>query len=91
MEKRLHLIIRGRVQGIFYRDNTAQQAQKLGLTGFVRNLPDGAVEVVAEGEEEQLKKLAALCRRGPALAKVEKTEECWEEGKQEFSDFGVRY
>ncbi len=90
MEKRVHLYVSGRVQGVFFRAHTRDLARRLGLTGFVRNLPDGRVEIVAEGEEEKLQKLIAFARQGPPLAHVTGVEEQWEPARGEFSDFSVR-
>ena len=67
---RTRLYISGRVQGVNFRYFTRQEALRLGLAGWVRNLPDGRVEVVAEGEEEQVERLIGWCRGGPPLAVV---------------------
>ena len=64
-QKRIHLVVRGRVQGVFFRASTQREAKRLGLTGWVKNRPDGGVEIVAEGEEDQVKDLLVL---GPARA-----------------------
>jgi acylphosphatase len=64
MKKRIHIIVSGRVQGVFFRDYTKRAAQGLGLTGQVRNLPDGTVEIVAEGDTQPLEKLIDCCRQG---------------------------
>ena len=89
--ERLHAIVSGTVQGVFFRANTVSVATKLGLKGYVRNLPDGSVEVIAEGEKELLEKLLEWCSHGPEGAMVTKTETKWEENKNEFRDFRVRY
>lgn len=68
---RKHIIVKGRVQGVFFRAHTAQVAQRLGLKGWVRNLPEGSVEIMVEGEEEKLKEFLAFCHQGPPLARVE--------------------
>jgi acylphosphatase len=88
--KRVHLFVSGRVQGVFFRAHTRDLAQKLGLSGFVRNLPDGRVEVVAEGPEEKLQELIEFCHRGPPLAYVTNVEIRWEEPTGEFRGFSVR-
>ncbi|MEN3010505.1 MAG: acylphosphatase [Candidatus Bipolaricaulaceae bacterium] len=88
--KRVHLFVSGRVQGVFFRAHTRDLAQRLGLTGFVRNLPDGRVEVVAEGPEEKLQELIAFCHQGPPLAHVTGVELRWEEPTGEFRGFSVR-
>lgn len=67
----LKMVITGRVQGVYFRANTQKQAIKLNLNGYVRNLPDGAVEVVAQGEANAVQQLLSWCHRGPLLAKVE--------------------
>jgi acylphosphatase len=88
---RVRLNVVGRVQGVFYRANTRREALSLGLTGWVRNLPDGSVEVVAEGEEDQVEKLISCCRRGPPLAIVRSVEVKRESPVNEFKTFSVRY
>ncbi len=88
--KRVHLFVSGRVQGVFFRAHTRDLAQRLGLSGFVRNLPDGRVEVVAEGPEEKLQELIQFCHHGPPLAHVTNVEIHWEEPTGEFRGFSVR-
>ena len=68
---RVELVVRGRVQGVFYRASARDVAERLGLTGEVRNLPDGRVEAIAEGERERLEEFIDWCRRGPPMAEVE--------------------
>lgn len=75
----LHLTIHGRVHGVFFRHGARQVAERLGLVGFVKNCPNGCVEVLAQGDEESLKKLRDWCKVGPPLARVERVEEEWEE------------
>jgi acylphosphatase len=89
--KRLRLVVSGSVQGVFYRDFTHKQAEELGLKGYVRNMRDGTVEAVLEGEERALKELAKRCWKGPQFSKVAKVEEEWSEATGGFSDFSVRY
>lgn len=67
----------GMVQGVFFRQGTANEANRLGLAGTVRNRPDGSVEVVAEGAREVVEALVAWCRRGPPAARVEALEVEW--------------
>ncbi len=69
-----HLWVRGRVQGVWYRGICAEQARALGVSGWARNLPDGRVEIVAEGAPEALDNLVAWCRHGPPAARVTKVE-----------------
>lgn len=68
--KRVAIRITGKVQGVFYRQSTREKAEELGLTGFVRNEPDGSVYAEAQGPEEQLERLISWCRRGPSRAVV---------------------
>ncbi len=88
---RAHLRIYGIVQGVFFRSTMRDKAYELGVTGWVRNLPDGSVEAVIEGPEDKVKELIRWAHRGPPLARVEKVEVEWEEYKGEFKDFRIRY
>jgi acylphosphatase len=87
---RVHLYISGLVQGVFFRQNTKRQAQSRGVTGWVRNLADGRVEAVLEGEESAVDAVVEWCRRGPSYARVQKLEVDSEEFKGEFSGFQTR-
>ncbi|MFH1946873.1 MAG: acylphosphatase [Candidatus Magasanikbacteria bacterium] len=87
--KQIKLKIHGQVQGINFRHYTKQKAQELGLIGYVKNLLDGTVEVVAEGREEGLKKLLEWCKIGPRHAEVERVEEEWGEGFGKFEEFKI--
>lgn len=89
--KRLHLKITGYVQGVFFRDNAKKKAKELGLKGYVKNLSDGSVEVVAEGEEKKLKELINFCRNNPGGSRVKSIKVSYEEVKNEFRDFEIRY
>ena len=88
--ERIHLKVAGRVQGVFYRASACERAHDLGLAGWVRNLPDGRVELVAEGPREALESLLAWCRKGPPLARVDSVEADWGASTGEFSSFEVR-
>ncbi len=79
MKRRLVALVSGRVQGVGYRAFVRQKARELGLSGYAENLPDGRVEVVAEGEEEDLKLLLHFLKRGPRLAEVAGVEVQWGE------------
>ena len=74
MKSRLHASIRGRVHGVFFRANAVREAAKLGLMGWVRNLNDGSVEVLAEGEKSGLEKFLEWLHSGPPAAKVDSVE-----------------
>jgi acylphosphatase len=84
-----HVTIRGRVQAVFFRVEARDRARSLGLSGWVRNNPDGTVEAVFEGERERVESMLEWCRRGPAGAVVEEVEVEWEEPRGE-SGFAVR-
>ena len=88
--KRIHLIIHGRVQGVFFRATAIELAQQLGVSGWVRNTEDGAVEIVAEGEEAALAALSKWSRRGPPSAHVQKVEDISEDATGEFRSFHAR-
>ncbi len=88
---RKHVWVSGRVQGVFFRQFTLEQARKLGVVGFVRNLPDGRVEAVLEGPEERVQQLVDLMRQGPPMARVVHLEVQEEPPTHEFQDFQVRY
>jgi acylphosphatase len=90
-EKRARLIISGRVQGVYYRYSTQQEAKRLGLTGWVRNLPNGNVEAVVEGDEATVERMIEWCRQGPAGAAVSEIERTLTEASGEFEAFEIRY
>uniref|UniRef100_A0A7V3ZUP9 acylphosphatase n=1 Tax=candidate division WOR-3 bacterium TaxID=2052148 RepID=A0A7V3ZUP9_UNCW3 len=91
MKKRVHIFVSGKVQGVFYRDFTKRQAKRLNICGWVRNLLDGRVEVVAEGEEEDLKKFIEELKKGPPAARVIDIKIDWQEPTFEFDDFEIIY
>ena len=86
---RAHVFVSGRVQGVFFRQKTKRQAESLGVKGWVRNLPDGRVEAVFEGEEPAVKALMEYCQHGPSSAVVTNVDSTWEPYREEFSDFVV--
>ena len=88
---RVRIYVSDRVQGVFYRSNTRRRARELGLTGWVRNLPDGRVEAIVEGEEERVEELIKWCRRGPAHAMVTNLEIRREPPTGEFKTFSIRW
>lgn len=85
----LHAIIRGRVQGVYYRAFTERHANRLGLQGWVRNQPDRNVEVYAEGSKEQLEQLLAILKQGPPGARVEAVTTEWSEYQGIYRGFSV--
>ncbi len=89
--KRIHLVISGKVQGVFYRDFVRKAAEKLNIKGFVKNLDDGTVEVVAEGEDSKLKELIKECNRGSFLAFVEKIDVKEEKATGDFEEFQIEF
>ena len=91
MEKSVKVIISGRVQGVWFRANTKQKAEELGIFGWVRNTDDGCVEAVFEGDERLIDEMINWCHKGPALAKVEKVEIKKRRPTNEFDDFSIRY
>lgn len=86
---RVRLFIQGRVQGVWFRDSTRQEALRLGVTGWVRNAPDGRVEVLAEGPAEKVRMLIDWCHQGPPLARVDRVQELLEEWNGEFESFRI--
>ncbi len=88
---RIHLFISGRVQGVFFRAHTKEVAQNLGLVGWVKNLEDGRVEIIAEGKETDLQKLTEWCWQGPTGARVDDIEIIYEEPTNEFRSFEIKY
>lgn len=88
---RVNIFVAGLVQGVFFRSQTKNKAEELGLLGWVRNLADGRVEILAEGEKDKLEKLVNWAKKGPDLARVDGLETNWQEFKGEFEDFEIRY
>jgi acylphosphatase len=87
--KQLHCYVRGRVQGVFFRASIQREAKRLGLTGWVRNLSDGAVEFVAEGEEQELRGLLGWAQRGPSAARVDRVDSRWRSYTGDFTEFRI--
>jgi acylphosphatase len=88
---RAHVFISGRVQGVFFRSETRREARRLGVAGWVRNMPNGKVEAVFEGEEKTVKEIIELCKRGPTGARVTDVHVIWENYTDDFRDFEIRY
>jgi acylphosphatase len=85
--KRAFVVVRGSVQGVFFRAETRDRARSLDLAGWVRNAPDGTVEAAFEGDDERVELMVEWCRRGPAGARVDGVDVAWiePEGAQGFS------
>ncbi len=88
---RAHIYVSGLVQGVFFRARTMQEAVRLGVKGWVRNLPDGRVEAVFEGEKLAVDGAVDYCRQGPEGAVVENVEVVWEPFTGEFGEFKIRH
>ena len=88
---RAHVVVEGRVQGVFFRYRTQEMAYQLGVKGWVRNRRDGKVEAVFEGEKGRVDQLVQWCRRGPSEAKVTNVHLSWEDYTGEFTDFSITY
>lgn len=86
---RAHLIVEGVVQGVFFRANTKEQADRKGVYGWAKNRPDGTVEAVLEGEEESVKKLIEWCHHGPPGAVVKNVNIEWQVYEGKFKNFTV--
>lgn len=91
MKERAHIFVSGRVQGVFFRDHTQRWASSLSLTGWVRNIRDGRVEALVEGDKEKIEELITRLEEGPPSAQVDKVEVSWAGYKGEFKDFRITY
>ena len=89
--KQCRIIVSGRVQGVFFRDSTRGAARSLGLKGYVRNAGNGDVEVIAQGDEKDILELIKFCHKGPPASEVDKVDVKYEEIKDDFIGFEVRY
>ncbi len=89
-QERLYAVVSGTVQGVGFRYSTLDVARRLGLYGWVRNRPDGSVEVVAEGQRPTLERLLEFLHRGPSGARVTHVNASWDKATGEFKTFGVR-
>lgn len=89
--QRAYIIVHGYVQGVFFRDYTKKTALSLGLKGYVRNMADGTVEVVAEGSKDKINELIEFCKKGPEGAVVSKVDVKFEKPRNEFGSFEVRH
>ena len=85
-----HLIISGKVQGVFYRASCQDMAVKYGLNGWVKNLPSGEVEILVQGDKEQIEKLIEWCKKGPPNADVTDVKIKWQEINEKINGFSVK-
>jgi len=88
---RAHVLVSGLVQGVFFRSHMVQKAKELGVFGWVRNLAEGRVEAVFEGERAKVKEIVKWAKSGPPGAIVDHLDLSWEEYQAEFSNFEIRY
>ena len=91
MNLRIHALISGLVQGVFFRSETRRIAKSLNIKGWVKNLPDGRVEVMAEGEKDKIDKLIEFLKQGPPAASVDNVDVKIEDYKGEFEDFAIKF
>jgi len=88
---RAHVVISGRVQGVFFRQYTKETAKELSVLGWVRNTADGNVESIFEGPENRVKELLLWCKQGPKLAVVDQVSVEYEQTTGEFTDFKIKH
>ena len=88
---RAHVVVSGRVQGVFFRAEAQEKAKELGVFGWVKNLAEGRVEAVFEGERDKVEQLLKWAKKGPPGAIVNDLNVVWEEYQAEFSNFEIRY
>jgi len=89
MPEQIHVIVSGLVQGVGYRHATYRKALELGITGWVKNLPNGDVEAVFQGDRAVIDRMTQWCKRGPALARVDRVTEDWGPAPQSYPDFQI--
>jgi acylphosphatase len=87
--KRVHIIVRGRVTGVFFRAASQREARRLGVTGWVKNRADGSVELLAEGEEEAVREIVSWAHHGPSAARVDHVDVRWRGYTGEFAEFRI--
>ena len=88
-QKRIHLVVRGRVQGVYFRATAQREARQHGLSGWVKNRADASVEIVAEGEEDDVKDFLAWSHNGPSTARVDAVDVRWRSYTGEYTDFRI--
>jgi acylphosphatase len=87
--KQLQITVRGRVQGVFVRASTQREARRLGLSGWVRNRPDGSLEILTEGEEVAIRELCGWAQKGPSAARVDRVDTRWRSFSGDYPDFRI--
>lgn len=85
----VRLLISGKVQGVFFRKSAKIEAEKLGITGWIKNLDDGTVEATVSGEEGRLKEFVVWCKKGPPFAGVKKVDEDWSDEENNWETFEI--
>ena len=88
---RAQVVVHGLVQGVWFRQSAKDEANRMGVAGWVKNLPDGTVEAVFEGEKKKVEELVGWCHRGPSGAQVTKVDITWQKYKGEFTHFDIQY
>ena len=88
---RARVIVHGYVQGVWFRGSTKDEAIRIGVAGWVMNLPDGTVQALFEGEKKKVEEIIGWCHRGPSAAQVNKVDIFWEPYKGEYKHFDIRY
>jgi len=91
MKINAHILISGRVQGVWYRASTKNKAEQLGIKGWVKNTTNGEVEAVFQGEEKLVEKMITWCYQGPPLAKVDKISVKKQDNIENYDDFSIKY
>lgn len=89
--ERVHIIAHGIVQGVSFRANTIKMARELGLKGYARNMPDGTVEITAEGPKDNIGKLIDYCKKSPGASEVSRIDVKFQRAKNEFGSFDVKH
>jgi len=87
--KRVQLIVKGRVQGVFFRAAAQREARRLGVAGWVKNRTDGSIELLAEGEEDAIKEIVSWANHGPTAARVDQVDVRWRGYTGEFFEFAI--
>jgi acylphosphatase len=85
--QRAHVYVSGQVQGVFFRDSTREKAEQLGLSGWVKNLPDGRVEALFEGSSDKVREMLRWCEEGPSHAEVEDVDTEFDTVQEDLSGF----